>query len=194
MSNMKATSQPGNVVPSEYIQAHNTQASHDTTAARAQAEAQNISEAANISQNASREQHAAQEAARHAQELGTKLTGNPEGDADSAGIKKSLNTTSVSIGQNYSSQQKDRSQAVSGDQQSENTGILGSIQSTASAALNMPGEMLQGIKNTVTSTVETAEGYLGMGTKPGEPPVKAPAESGIPSTGSGGPERTSARN
>ena len=121
--------------------------SHATTAATAQAEATNPSVAAEISKFASQEQKAAVAAAHHAQELGQKLTGNPEGDAN---VQNSKPSTTVKIDQVYSD--KERADAAN-----PSTGVTSGITQAASDMYNKPGETLQAAKETVVDKATTAK-------------------------------------
>ncbi|TFK30887.1 hypothetical protein FA15DRAFT_662954 [Coprinopsis marcescibilis] len=178
----KATSSPGNVVPTDYMHKedglHHRVSSLETTAGRAQTQAPNPTAAEEVNRYATREQEAAEEAARRAQKLGSNYTGKPEGDADSAEVRSAMASTSVKIGQSYSSGNKDSSSSPSSNSDAhgvdEAKGYVSSLEDSASAVLQSAKETVSPVVNKV---IETTEGYLGMGKKPGENPTVVPDEA-----------------
>ncbi|KAH6916969.1 hypothetical protein BKA70DRAFT_1251049 [Coprinopsis sp. MPI-PUGE-AT-0042] len=123
---------------------------HATTAATAQAEATNPSVAAEISKFASEEQKVAAQAAQHAQEIGQKLTGKPEGDANVHDTKPS---TSIKLDQVYTDEER---AAVANKSSTAGSGIA----QAATDAYNKPGETLQAAKDTVVDKATTAKDTL----------------------------------
>ncbi|RXW19168.1 hypothetical protein EST38_g6695 [Candolleomyces aberdarensis] len=200
-----------NVFDSASVQGQKPSVSaYGTTAALEQGNAATPQVAGAINTNASLERSAAKEAANVAKGVGEKLTGNPEGDANTERVKQALTPhTDVHIAQNHSSSQGTQTSNLTGKVSETAAGVQSKAKETVDAASAKASETattasdgtkglygtitdtasaaVQTAKDTATSALETAQGYLGMGTS-----TTGQADTGVPPASSTGIPATSA--